>query len=232
MKAAALFISYVLSCDAFAGVPPSVTTSVSSSSSSIVLASDAGERRAAKATFDELISQGASSSKIDEALSALVLLNPTPLPGAADELQTGGRWVVQHAPHIAAGGSFLRTKFVPEYHFHSDGKTSSYVSYNSAIFGKGWLNADGVYSPADGGKAVTIEFERFWVDVGTELPSLEPPAEGSQSLAAAAIQNLGAAGFIKQFSYFPITYLDEDLCVFKFPPLRTQIAARRAPPLV
>jgi hypothetical protein len=228
-KAAVLLVSLALSCDAFAGVPPSVATSVSSS---IVIASDAGERRAAKANFDELILQGASSSKIDEALSALVLLNPTPLPGAADELQTGGRWVVQHAPHIAAGGSFLRTKFVPEYHFHSDGKTSSYVSYNSAIFGRGWLNADGVYSPTDGGKTVTIEFQRFWVDVGTELPSLEPPAEGSQSFTAAAIQNLGAAGFIKQFSYFPITYLDEDLCVFKFPPLRTQIAARRAPPLM
>ena len=38
---------------------------------------------------------------------------------------------------------------------------------------------------------------------------------------------LGRAGFFPQFAVFPVLYLDEDMAVFRFPPLNSNIAVRK-----
>ena len=43
------------------------------------------------------------------------------------------------------------------------------------------------------------------------------------------VQSLGAAGFVEQIGRFPVYYLDDDTCVFSFPPLRVKIVARKEP---
>ena len=40
---------------------------------------------------------------------------------------------------------------------------------------------------------------------------------------------LGRAAFFPRFAKFPVLYLDEDLAVFQFPPLQSNIAVRRMP---
>ncbi|KAG5181998.1 hypothetical protein JKP88DRAFT_320327 [Tribonema minus] len=187
--------------------------------------SDAGARRLAKQAFEDALRSGVNSD-IDDAIRVLCELNPTPAPGLATQAAKG-RWVVCHAPHIAAGGILLQTKFVPEYWFDGQGNTSSYVKFTSSIFGSGWLNADGIVYSADDGQAVVIEFKRYWMDRGTADPSLTPDVKRGASQMDSVIQAAGEGLFIKPLSYFPIKYLDEDLCVFDFPPLNTRIAARR-----
>lgn len=41
------------------------------------------------------------------------------------------------------------------------------------------------------------------------------------------MQVLGKAGFLPQFAVFPVKYLDSDLAVFTFPPLRDSLIAVR-----
>mmetsp|Transcript_41322 Transcript_41322/g.83413 ORF Transcript_41322/g.83413 Transcript_41322/m.83413 type:complete len:342 (-) Transcript_41322:293-1318(-) len=41
------------------------------------------------------------------------------------------------------------------------------------------------------------------------------------------IQTVGSAGFVEQIGRFPVFYLDEDTCVFSFPPLNVKILARK-----
>jgi hypothetical protein len=43
------------------------------------------------------------------------------------------------------------------------------------------------------------------------------------------VQAAGSAGFVEQIGKFPVLYLDEDTCVFAFPPLRVEILARKEP---
>lgn len=42
-----------------------------------------------------------------------------------------------------------------------------------------------------------------------------------------AIMQMGRLSFFPQFSVFPVLYLDPDLCVFQFKPLKTNVAVRR-----
>ena len=41
------------------------------------------------------------------------------------------------------------------------------------------------------------------------------------------ITQTGKLGFLEGFARFPVLYVDEDLTVFRFPPLGVNIAARR-----
>ena len=43
------------------------------------------------------------------------------------------------------------------------------------------------------------------------------------------ITALGRVGFLEGLAKFPVLYVDEDLTVFRFPPLGVNIAARRMP---
>ena len=51
----------------------------------------------------------------------------------------------------------------------------------------------------------------------------------SESGLDRVVMALGKLGFIKEFSYFPVLYMDPEgqLAVFSFPPLNSNIAIRR-----
>jgi len=38
---------------------------------------------------------------------------------------------------------------------------------------------------------------------------------------------MGKLGFISAFSYFPVLFVDSDLAIFSFPPLKSNIAVHR-----
>ncbi len=51
--------------------------------------------------------------------------------------------------------------------------------------------------------------------------------DGPAGALDAAVQILGKAGFLPQFALFPVRYLDSDMAVFTFPPLRHSLIAVR-----
>lgn len=73
---------------------------------------------------------------------------------------------------------------------------------------------------------VEIHFDKFWIDMGDRLRSQVAEAD-IQDPISKTIMQLGRASFFPQFATFPVLYLDQDFCVFKFPPLNTSIAVRR-----
>ena len=52
-------------------------------------------------------------------------------------------------------------------------------------------------------------------------------ASESEGTLDRVVGALGRAGFFPQFAVFPVLYLDEDMAVFRFPPLNSNIAVRR-----
>ncbi|CAM9975587.1 unnamed protein product [Choristocarpus tenellus] len=136
-----------------------------------------------------------------------------------------GQWVVCHAPHIVTLGKLLLTSFNVEYNFHPGGRMSSFSQYQSTLFGRGWLNADGRVAIQPGGKAVRVVFERFWWDIGQcEQPTVSPPKKDT---VGNLVQTLGSLLFFEGISVFPVVYLDEDLCVFEFSATGTLVVAQR-----
>lgn len=53
----------------------------------------------------------------------------------------------------------------------------------------------------------------------------EAAASGVAGFVDSAITALGRAAFFPQFAVFPVKYLDSDLAVFTFPPLRDSLIA-------
>ena len=51
--------------------------------------------------------------------------------------------------------------------------------------------------------------------------------DGLAGVLDSAVQVLGKAGFLPQFAVFPVKYLDSDMAVFTFPPLRDSLIAVR-----
>lgn len=94
-----------------------------------------------------------SSSELDANIASLMAeVDRTGLPSPpgtttlVGNLQSWrGRWRICHAPHIEALGKILLTSFpIVDYYFPSeDGRMLSNARYESAVFGSGWLNADG-----------------------------------------------------------------------------------------
>ena len=50
-------------------------------------------------------------------------------------------------------------------------------------------------------------------------------ASGVAGLVDTAINAIGRAAFFPRFAVFPVKYLDTDLAVFSFPPLRDSLIA-------
>lgn len=74
-----------------------------------------------------------------------------------------------------------------------------------------------------------VDFDDFWVDQGGDEANLRPkaPTEAESTWVEALIRSVGRATFFSGLSVFPVRYLDSDLTVFDFPPLRSSIAAIR-----
>ncbi len=52
-------------------------------------------------------------------------------------------------------------------------------------------------------------------------------AAGAAGVFDSAVQIIGKAAFFPQFSQFPVRYLDSNMAVFTFPPLRDSLIAVR-----
>lgn len=78
----------------------------------------------------------------------------------------------------------------------------------------------------EGDDATRLHFTRFWVDRGEQLvrPKL---AEGDLTPWDKIVTVLGRIGFLEGHAKFPVLYVDEDLTVFRFPPLGVNIGAHR-----
>lgn len=145
-----------------------------------------------------------------------------------------GLWRALYAPHIQTLGSLALAKFDVYYDIapaDAGLELRSFVRFETPL-GGGWLNAAGSVSVAENelevpglGPRPTTEvvFSDFWVDFGESAP------RRSSSQSDEPLRQLAALFFFRQLSLFPTLFFDADrgICVFQFPPLGVQIAARR-----
>ncbi|GAQ86961.1 hypothetical protein KFL_003230060 [Klebsormidium nitens] len=164
--------------------------------------------------------------RLDSAVTALLAANPTSNPGGKSVELGQGTWEVFHAPHITRMSSLLfgGTKFDPILYILNGGHIDSNVQYTAPLIGSGWLSAAGDFRGVDS-ERVEVFFDSFWVDRGAD--GLKPNPAGKGSWFVDGLNSAGRALFFPELSRFPVLYLDQDLVVFEFPPLRTKIAAAR-----
>ncbi|KAK9843722.1 hypothetical protein WJX81_003629 [Elliptochloris bilobata] len=184
---------------------------------------------AAKRKVTDLLQASASlhSSPPDmkPAVEELVVENPTAKAGEATlSGRFEGTWEVFSAPHIASLGAACGARFEPiRYRLEGDRLVSN-VRFSSSLAQEGWLSASGRLKPAISNDVVEVAFDKFWVDFGSN--SLRPSL-GSEGALDRVVGALGRAGFFSHFAVFPVLYLDDDMAVFRFPPLNSNIAVRR-----
>ncbi|CAN0029309.1 unnamed protein product [Scytosiphon promiscuus] len=196
-----------------------------------------------------------SSSVLDVDLGLLSTTTASSAGGTRDSTATTvedlgswrGKWEICYAPHIETLGKVILMNFPSvEYNFVSgDGRMVSHSRYESKVFGSGWFNADGRVvlvppSASDGAgegrrDVVKVIFERFWWDRNAEeRPTETPPgaAEGETDAGGVSaldwfVQAAGKAMFFDGLSVFPVLYLDDDFCIFKFEAAGTVVASSR-----
>jgi len=156
-------------------------------------------------------------------------------PGGAgaESLRVGeGTWEVFYAPHIRSLSRWLfGTEFAPlRYRLWKDDggvyRLTSHARYHGPILGDGWLSASGTIRVGEQDSELLLHFDQFWVDGPGESPRAELPGGGG-SAQDQSVSALGRLGFVPPLARFPVRYLDPDLSVFRFPPLRSDIAIRR-----
>jgi len=166
------------------------------------------------------------SADIDEYVSKLESSNPTASPGLSKNYEplAKGLWQVAYAPHIRILERVLRTKFQVSYCLDGQGYLKSNVKFTNA-FVSGWLNAQGTYT-SRGDAETSIKWDRVWADVSTSNIA-SPSAEGEtgKHFFPSLVSVLGQKGFIEPISRFPVSYLDDSVCIFKFPASGTKIVA-------
>lgn len=187
---------------------------------------------AAKEKVMELIGQGYNNynqGELPGAVEELLLNCPIPKDQLAARSFTLGQgtWEVFYAPHIATMSKAMFTQFQPLQYVLSGDKIASHAKYSNAL-GEGWLSAAG----SMGRKyddTVDISFNQFWVDKVDALRLDVPEDAGTSDTGDKVVGAIGRGAFFPQFAVFPVLYLDEDICVFKFPALNSIICCRRVP---
>ncbi|KAL4518628.1 hypothetical protein Ndes2437B_g00717 [Nannochloris sp. 'desiccata'] len=164
-------------------------------------------------------------------------------PGTATMTSGSGHWNVIHAPHINRMSSILGTKFDISYTMATPGDNAerystatpsppqfySNVRYESPLFGSGWLSASGRLFSTEN-DSVELHFDTFWVDIGGEKSDLRPfITKETTNTGDEIVTALGRITFFEGLAKFPVLYLDTDagVSVFRFPPLRSNIAVVR-----
>lgn len=164
-------------------------------------------------------------------------------PGTATMASGSGHWDVIHAPHINRMSSILGTKFnisytmaTPNDNVETNSTTTpsppqfySNVRYESPFFGSGWLSASGRLFSNES-DSVDLHFDTFWVDKGGEINDLRPfITKETMNIGDKIVSTIGRVSFFEGLAKFPVLYLDTDtgVSVFRFPPLRSNIAVVR-----
>jgi len=132
-----------------------------------------------------------------------------------------GTWRLLYAPHLVVLSTLFLSKIDVSYDFQKGSSIQANVKYRSPVFQKGWLNSSGGIGLPQPKKAM-VSFDKFWVDVG----EMDKPMSGEN--LNPAINFLGKILFFETIATFPVLYLDKDICIFRFPPLFSNLCARRS----
>lgn len=102
----------------------------------------------------------------------------------------------------------------------------------SSPAGTVWFCADGAVELRSDATSVDVVFDTFWYRSGNVDAPAEPNPFTSGAPVSpldAAVNALGKLFFFRGLAVFPVLFLSEDaqLCVFRFPPLSSNICARR-----
>ena len=176
------------------------------------------------------------SKAVDDAVETLVALNRVEKKSAKSSLLNGqadGVWEVFYAPHIERLSRPVGVKAKPLRYTLEKNRIVSDVSLttNKPFETQSWWCASGSFTDSEknpGKEEVLLKFTDFWVSLGSELPTTSPnETPGEADAFDKIVKKLGTIGFIEQLGAFPVLYYSEDVCVFRFPPLQSNIAARR-----
>jgi hypothetical protein len=176
------------------------------------------------------------SKAVDDAVETLVALNRVDKKSAKTSLLNGqadGVWEVFYAPHIERLSRPVGVKAKPLRYTLEKNRIVSDVSLttNKPFETQSWWCASGSFTDSEknpGKEEVLLKFTDFWVSLGSELPTTSPnETPGEADAFDKIVKKLGTIGFIEQLGAFPVLYYSEDVCVFRFPPLQSNIAARR-----
>ena len=146
-----------------------------------------------------------------------------------------GCWEVFYAPHIERLSKPFGVKAKPLRYTMRGLEIVSDVSLttNRPFETQSWWCASGNFttdaSADEDVDVVRLKFDDFWVSLGSEIPTTSPnDSFGDEAdVFDKIVKRLGTIGFIESLGNFPVLYFNEDVCVFRFPPLRSNIAARR-----
>lgn len=160
-------------------------------------------------------------------------------PGKLESIESvgAGTWQVIYAPHMTTMAKLGGGEFQVQYILNKDGTMESHARCDFPLFNiLGYLSVSGTYGSVSD-TVCRVDFDEAWVKEvprkadGTTVDDIpyESISSVPDSTFKSLITSVGRALFIKEFSVFPVSYLDEDLVVFDFELLRTRICARKVP---
>lgn len=145
-----------------------------------------------------------------------------------------GTWKVVYAPHMAFGKRLFGLDGLDvSYSMRQDGTCTSHALLSGLLHDKSTiaLSASGTYSSVSD-TVCRIEWEEAWVRVGPNddddkqiyFPTIEDVPD---SIQKEVIRRVGRLLFIRPFSVFPVSFLNNEWIVFEFDLLGTRIVARK-----
>lgn len=169
------------------------------------------------------------SKQVDDAVETLIGLKRNRKKMSLSTGKADGVWEVFYAPHIERLSRPVGVKAKPLRYTIEKNRIVSDVSLttNKPFETQSWWCASGSLKESKEKEEVSLKFTDFWVSLGSELPTTSPNETGEADTFDKLVQKLGAVGFIEQLGAFPVLYYSDDVCVFRFPPLQSNIAARR-----
>jgi hypothetical protein len=197
-----------------------------------------GAKSAFLNSLDKTDNFNTASKTRTEILNDLVAANPTKRPGAGDVFSpiACGTWKIIYAPHISTLSGLVGGSFNPVvYDMKSDGTITSHARYEFPLLGHGWLSVSGTYGSEDENRMCRVDFDKGWLVPEKESSQIPGPPAASLEVAPDtfykdAVNKLAKLGFRREFSVFPVSYLDHDLIVFDFELFGTRICARKVSP--
>mmetsp|Transcript_19062 Transcript_19062/g.36417 ORF Transcript_19062/g.36417 Transcript_19062/m.36417 type:complete len:263 (+) Transcript_19062:79-867(+) len=177
-----------------------------------------------------------ATAEVNEAVKSLVESGSAGGLAAESLTKGAGVWEVFYMPHIRTIAEPLGLSFCPlRYTITEDGQIVSDVRYKVPVVGQGWLSSSGTVR-LQNEDDIELRFDKFWIggaDVDQTKPRPNPEAEASSVQARSTVDNLinvvGNAAFLEDLGSFPVLFFSDeaDICIFKFPPLNSAIAAYR-----
>lgn len=153
--------------------------------------------------------------------SALSLENP----GSSFDSVAPGCWKVIYAPHMTTIAGLFGGEFRVQYDLYNDRTMESHARYDF-FDQQGYLSVSGTYGSVDD-TYCRVDFDQVWVKYQDDGGPYKQIDDVPESLSKSLINSIGRTMFIKEFSVFPVSFLDDDLIVFDFELLGTRICAKR-----